>query len=184
MHISDKNDIQESLEGDHDAYARLVRRYQSYITAIMWRFTRDKAQCEVLVQDVFVQAWLSLGSYDGRGSLANWLTTIATRTGYRFWKDQARRRQEVNIYNQPELIDTENADEIAPERAADILHRLFRRLSPPERLVMTLMYFQNYTTKEIAKRVGWSNAAVKMRASRARKKLRKIAVRENVREEY
>jgi len=80
----DAADIRDSLAGDGDAYGRLVERYQQPIAAAMWRFTRDRRQWEELVQDVFVEGYLSLGTYSARAPLLHWLRRIATRVGYRF----------------------------------------------------------------------------------------------------
>jgi RNA polymerase sigma-70 factor (ECF subfamily) len=85
-------DIQAALDGDSDAYSRLVRRYQQPIGSYMWRFTGDRGQWEELVQDVFVEAYLTLASYRGRAPLLHWLRRIATRVGYRWWRERARRR--------------------------------------------------------------------------------------------
>jgi DNA-directed RNA polymerase specialized sigma24 family protein len=54
----DQRDIAASLNGDGEAYARLVRHYQDQVAAQMWRFTRHPAVLEELVQEVFVEAYL------------------------------------------------------------------------------------------------------------------------------
>ena len=70
---ADWQDVQTSLEGESQAFERLVRRYQPPIAAYMWRFTRDRNQWEELVQEVFVEAYLSLRTYRARAPLLNWL---------------------------------------------------------------------------------------------------------------
>ncbi|MHC4628636.1 MAG: sigma factor, partial [Planctomycetota bacterium] len=60
MESADRKDIEACLGGDKDSYARLVRRYEAQITKLMWRFSRDPTICEELVQEVFVEAYLSL----------------------------------------------------------------------------------------------------------------------------
>jgi DNA-directed RNA polymerase specialized sigma24 family protein len=82
-------DVKASVQGDEDAYERLVRRYEKQITGLLWRFTRDPVQCEELVQQVFVEAYFSLKTYRGDAPLLHWLRRIATRTGYRFWREKA-----------------------------------------------------------------------------------------------
>ncbi len=52
---NDLQDILASAAGDPEAYRRLVKAYEQQITRLMWRFTRDKNECETLVQDVFVR---------------------------------------------------------------------------------------------------------------------------------
>jgi len=176
---ADSQDIAVCLSGDKDSYVRLVRRYETQITALMWRFTRDRAVCEELVQEVFVEAYFSLKTYRGKGPFLHWLRKIGTRVGYRFWKEQAR-NQETAQLEDFDAVAKQETDEIDPSAAADILHSLLARLPRADRIVLTLMYFEQCSTNQIAEQMGWSRAMVKMRAFRARKKLKTIAERENL----
>jgi RNA polymerase sigma-70 factor (ECF subfamily) len=179
MEDADRIDIAASINGDDDAYARLVRRCEAPITALMWRFSRDPAVCEELVQEVFVEAYFSLKSYRGDAPFLNWLRTIATRVGYRFWRGREKRHLPLQD------ADAATAPGDAPDRAeaGRIVHALLARLGRAERLVLTLMYFDGCSTRDIARRMGWSRAMVKMRAYRARKKLKLIAQREGLLED-
>ena len=179
MQNTDWQDILACLDGDEDSYVKIVRRYEPQITKLMWRFSRDPAVCEELVQDVFVEAYFSLKSYRGRAPLIHWLRKIGVRVGYRYWKEQAKTKVEVPL-QEFDAIEVEETDGVEPSVAAELLHALLSRLTAPDRLVLTLMYFEQYNTKDIANRMGWSRAMVKMRALRARKKLKTIAERENL----
>lgn len=179
------DDILASLDGDGEAYRRLVNLYQPQIIRLMWRFTRDKAELECLVEDVFVEAFFSLKSYKGSGPFLNWLKKIATRVGYKFWKQQERAR----LFAPIEDLDTINAksnpdDGIDPSEAAAALHALLGRLPADDRLVLTLMYFEDCSIEDIAHRMGWTRAGTKMRAMRARGKLKKIAEKEKFSERF
>ena len=179
MENTDWDDIQASLHGDEAAFERLVLRYQQHIAGLMWRFSRDSAVCERLVQDTFVEAYLSLKSYKAKAPFLHWLKKIATRAGYRFWKEQDK----AKLFLPLEDIDfavQDDPKEIEPDKAAEILQVLFSKLDRADRLVLTLMYFEDCSIKEIAQRMGWTQPAVKMRASRARKKIKRIAERENI----
>ncbi len=180
---TDLNDIQACLDGDDDAYRRLVQRYESQIVRLMWRFTRDRTECERLVQDVFVDAYFSLKSYKGTGPFIHWLNIIATRVGYRFWKERDKARLFVPIEDFDTITKSEN-ETIDASQAADVLHSLFNRLHRDDRLVLTLMYFEECSIEEIAKRMGWTKAGTKMRAMRARGKLKKIAEKEKFSEKF
>jgi RNA polymerase sigma-70 factor (ECF subfamily) len=174
-------DVTASLRGDEGAYARLVKRYEEQITSLLWRFTRDPAQCEELVQQVFVEAYFSLKTYRGDAPLLHWLRRIATRTGYRFWRARAKEPVETALPEDfLEQVEAATDDEIDPAEAAAVLHALLARLPDDDRLVLTLMYFEDIGTKEIAERMGWSRAKVKTQALRARRKIREIAERERL----
>jgi RNA polymerase sigma-70 factor (ECF subfamily) len=175
-------DVTASVQGDEDAYERLVRRYEKPITGLLWRFTRDAVQCEELVQQVFVEAYFSLKTYRGDAPLLHWLRRIATRTGYRFWREKAREPQEMPLPDCEimEQIEAAEEDRIDPSEAAAVLHALLARLPAPDRLVLTLLYFERCGTQEIAERMGWSRAKVKTQALRARRKMKEIAERERL----
>jgi RNA polymerase sigma-70 factor (ECF subfamily) len=59
--------------------------------------------------------------------------------------------------------------------AKAVVMRLLAQLSPPDRLVLTLLDLEERSTQEIAQITGWTRPMVKMRAMRARHKLRQIA---------
>lgn len=172
---TDWPEVQASLKGDGEAYARLVRRYQHEIAAYMWRFTRDRTQWEELVHDVFVEAYLSLRTYQGAAPLGHWLRRIATRVGYRWWKQRARRRRQTSLG----LLDADglsnaNRYPTTAEEAGAIVHAVLARLSARDRLVLTLLYLEECSVAEAARLTGWSQTMVKVQAFRARKKLKRL----------
>jgi RNA polymerase sigma-70 factor (ECF subfamily) len=175
----DWDDIQASLSGDSVAFGRLVRRYQQQITQLCWRFSRDKSVCERLVQDTFVEAFLSLKSYKGKAPFLHWLKKIATRVGYKFWKEQDREKRLVPMED-IDFAAPADSEEIEPQVAGELLQAILGKLDRTDRLVLTLVYFEDCTIKEIAERMSWTSAGTKMRAMRARRKLKKIAEKEKI----
>lgn len=182
MENTDWSDVTASLQGNEDAYSRIVRRYEKPITGLLWRFTRDPAQCEELVQQVFVDAYFSLKTYRGDAPLLHWLRKIATRTGYHYWRDKAREPAGTTLPDSDllEPVEASQEDRIDPAEAAAVLQRLLARLPADDRLVLTLLYFEDCGTQEIAERMGWSRAKVKTQALRARRKIKEIAEREHL----
>jgi len=173
---SDADDIEQTRHGDPDAYQRLVERHQEHVGRILWRFSRDRGVHEELVQDVFVEVYLSLGTYSGKAPFEHWLARIATRVGYRYWKEKARQRQSEPF--RVEEWDQVSGDEdvletLESDQAAALLHRLLEQLPPRDRLVLTLRYLEECDVAETARRTGWSKAMVKVQTLRARNKLRK-----------
>ena len=172
--IADAEDIGLSLNGDGNAYKHIIERYQEHISKIMWRFSRNQRTHEELVQDVFVQAYLSLSSFKSKSPLANWLARIATRVGYTYWKQNKSKHK-------GERFSLEDWDKIAdasvdsdPSEAAELLHRLLNKLSVRDRLVITLRYLEQCSIEETAQRTGWSETMVKVQSFRAKNKLRKL----------
>ena len=159
-----------------------MERYQGEVSRLLWRFCQCESICDELVQDVFIEAYYSLKSYKQRAPFKYWLKRIATRVGYRFWKRRARQSQ----FKPLEMIEevAVPAPKTDTREVQMLAYRLLDRLPPTDRLVLTLMYFDQCGTEAIARRMGWSRAMVKMRAYRARIKLRTIVDEEGLLEDY
>ncbi|HDP33641.1 MAG TPA: RNA polymerase sigma factor [Candidatus Hydrogenedentes bacterium] len=168
---ADIEDIGRALQGDGEAYAHLVRRYEAGIARQMWHFTRDRATRDNLVHDVFVEAYLSLPTYQGKAPFEHWLRRIATRTGYRHWKNEARDRERKTSL---ELLCSAAIypERLTPSEAAECAFHMLENLPAKDRLVLTLLHIEEWNVDEIAQCMGWSRALVKVRAYRARRKLR------------
>ncbi len=172
---NDRRDIQASLEGDEQAYARLVERHQDLVAAYMWRFSRDKAVCEELVHDVFVEVYLSLRTYSGKAPFSHWIRKIATRVGYRHWKRISKERSHPSVPLEAwEALQVPGGEVPGPKIAAGHVRDLLAQLPPRDQLVLTLLYLEECTVQEAAQLTGWSRTMVKVQAHRARKKLRNL----------
>jgi RNA polymerase sigma-70 factor (ECF subfamily) len=167
--------------GDHEACARLFRRHEAAVARQVGRFSRDRQVREELAQEVFTEAYFALPRYrPGPAPFAHWLARIATRVGYRFWKRQARRRRHLSLSETDIPAPAPPADASNPVVAAALLHALLGRLAPADRLVLTLQYFEACDMRQITERTGWNVAVVKMRAWRARGRLKALIEREGL----
>jgi len=172
---SDREDVKRSQKGDGDAFRHLIEKHQSSISSRMWRFSRDPLVHEELVQDVFIEVYKSLGTYRFKAPFSHWLARIATRIGYRYWKKMARQRSNPTVpLEEWDGIREERIDELDPEAAADLLHRLLAMLPPRDRLVLTLRYIEDHSIEETARMAGWSRSMTKVQIWRAKKKLKKL----------
>lgn len=165
-------DVESAIGGDQEAFGRLVKRHQSTIALQMRRFSQQQGVIEELVHDVFVEAYVSLRSYQSRGPFLHWLRKIAVRKGYAYWKSRKRAEESRVSLSDIELTAKEvlRSDTNASELLADLL----AHLPPRDRLVLTLIYWDGCTVSEAADLSGWSESMVKVQAHRARKKLKKL----------
>jgi len=173
----DLDDVERTRGGDPEAYRRLIERHQDHVARLLWRFSRDRRVHEELVQDVFVEAYLSLRGYNGKAPLAHWLARIATRVGYRYWKEKARRK-EVEPFDVEKwdaaVGDGHAAAALEPDDAGALLHQILGQMSPRDRLVLTLRYLEQCDVVQTARRTGWTKTMVKVQTMRARNRLRKL----------
>lgn len=169
----DRADIGASLQGDEAAYARLVHRYEATVARQMWRFSRDPSVVEELVQEVFVEAYVSLAKFQGRAPFVHWLRKIASRVGFRHWKRKAREQRRREALDEQRALQPPPAHDVAsPSEAGEYLYTLLEQLAPEDRLVLTLHYFEGCDMREVAERMGWTRSLAKVRAYRARKRLK------------
>ena len=165
-------DIRRSQNGDSEAYRRLIEAHQEYVGQLLWRFARDKAVHEELVQDTFVEAYFSLHSFKGKAPFAHWLSRIATRVGYRYWKKADAHTAELSLEEWDRIAASSDHDDAG--EAAGILYRLLSQLPPRDRLVLTLRYIDDCDVAETSQRTGWTKTMVKVQTMRAKQKLKKL----------
>jgi RNA polymerase sigma-70 factor (ECF subfamily) len=163
--------------GATDDFAELVRRHQSRVFAILHRYERDAHNVEDLAQETFLKAWRALGQFDGRAPFEHWLSRIAARVALDHLRKEKRRQNEIGL---PELGDDaldwlrsdDEKSELEARSAAELLELAMRELSPADRMVITMQELEGRSVKEIAVALGASGVAVRVRAMRARSKLR------------
>jgi RNA polymerase sigma-70 factor, ECF subfamily len=144
------------------------------------RFFRQRSLVEEAAQEVFLKAFTQLGSFEGRGSLEGWLTRIATNTCLNMLRG-AKRRPELTVSDLSEEEDQWLEQQVSSSAqrsvesnlvASDLADRLLSVLSPEDQQALLMIDGEEASIKEVAELTGWSESKVKVRAFRARKKIR------------
>jgi len=179
LNVSDDDEWLERIRsGATDDFAEIVRRHQSRVFAILHRYERDAHRVEDLAQETFLKAWRALAQFDGRAPFEHWISRIAVRTALDHLRKEKRRQNEVAL---PELGEDaldwlrsgEEKSELDSRSTAEILELAMRELSPADRVVITMQELEGCSVKEIAAATGASGIAVRVRAMRAREKLKR-----------
>ncbi len=170
--------IKEAQSGRSSAFNELVELYQQRIGIQMRRFTRDHRACEELTHDVFVEAYMGIRSFRFDAPFLHWLRRIAVRVGYRHWKAEKRdaRIGSIEESQSHDFVLVRMDQSSSASDAAEYVHWLLSQLSPPDRLILTVIYLDSCSIKEAAFRCGWTVTGTKLRLFRARKKM--IAIME------
>jgi RNA polymerase sigma-70 factor (ECF subfamily) len=140
---------------------------------------------EEAAQEVFLKAYTQLGSFEGRGSLEGWLTRIATNTCLNMLRGSKRRpemtvsdlTEEEDQWLEHQMSDSEAKSVENSVVAADLADRLLSVLSPEDQQALLMIDGEQASIKEVAEATGWSESKVKVRAFRARKKIREAMER-------
>ena len=164
--------------GAEDEFAELVRRHQSRVFGILGRYERDSHRLEDLAQETFLKVWRSLDRFDGRAPFEHWLSKITVNVALDHLRKQKRFRSEIGLEDLGEdALDWLAGDDAqatpSAAEAREILDLAMTCLSPAERLVITLQEMEGRSVKEISALTGSSGVAVRVRALRARAKLKK-----------
>ena len=180
---TDKDLIAEVLEGNTESFEPLVIKYQTRVFALARRYARREDEVEDIVQTVFLKAYSKLSSYRGDAPFEHWLMRTATYTCYDFLRKHQRNRE----WNASDLSDEENdwfenigeesSAETDREAASALVNKLLDGLKPEDRHIITLLELERQTIKEIAELTGLTEANVKVKAHRARGKMREALAR-------
>jgi len=170
--------VQRIRDGATDEFGELVRRHQSRVFAILHRYERDPQRVEDLAQETFVKAWRALPQFQAVAPFEHWISRIAVRTALDHLRRQKRRRHEISLGDLGDealewLRIGDDASEPDSRDAGEILALAMRDLSPTDRVVLTMQELEGRSVKEIAAATGASGIAVRVRAVRARARLRR-----------
>ena len=91
---SDRDLIARTLQGDENAFALIVERFQRKIFRVANAIVRDDLEADTITQDTFVQAYTHLADFQGRAEFETWLTRIAINRS----RDSLRRRKFVSLF--------------------------------------------------------------------------------------
>ena len=169
--------LQRIRAGAVDEFAELVQRHQARVFAILHRYERDVQRVEDLAQETFLKAWRALGQFDERAPFEHWISRIAVRTALDHLRREKKHRGDLGFDDLGEdaldwLQAGDAKSELDSRSAAETLHLALAELSPVDRVVITMQELEGRSVKEIAAAIGASAIAVRVRAVRARAKLK------------
>lgn len=181
MEQADADLIAAVLKGDAASFEPLVQKYSPRIFAMARRYARREDEIEDVVQEIWMKAYKRLDTFRGEAPFEHWLMRLSVRTCYDFLRSHQRNRESSFT----ELTDAENewldrfvtAPEKTPhdaDAAKQLIQRILEELSPDARMVINLLEIEDRSVKEIAALTGWSPTLVKVRAFRARAKMKRI----------
>jgi RNA polymerase sigma-70 factor (ECF subfamily) len=181
---SDTDIVRRVLDGDVNVFESVINRHRALVLKIVRKHVPQN-DVEETVQDAFVRAYLSLATFAGKSDFSKWLSAIALRTCYDFWRKAYRSREiPMSVITDKhrdwleEVLAGASRDSVRETRsrseAKELLEYALSRLSAEDRMVLELVYLEGLSVKEAASLLGWSTANVKVRSFRSRSKLEKL----------
>lgn len=181
---SDAALIAAVLKGSTARFESLVQKYSPRLFATARRYARRESEVEDIVQEIWAKAYAHLATFRGDAPFEHWLMRLAVRICYDFLRKHQRNRETTfTELTEPESdwldrhIAGSGGDPEQASAAKLLVERLLSQLSPPARLVITLLELEERSVKEISRLTGWSIPLVKVRAFRARAEMKKLLAR-------
>lgn len=183
QNLADADLARRGANGDETAFAEIMRRYSPRVFSFSSRFFRRYDLIEEAAQEVFLKAFTQLKNFEGRGSLEGWLTRITVTTCINI----LRATKPQNELTVSDLTDDETAwlentllnassgghrSEEDKLIAADLVHRVLAALPAEDSLILQMLEGEGASIKEVAAAMNWSESKVKIKAFRARRKMR------------
>jgi RNA polymerase sigma-70 factor (ECF subfamily) len=174
--LNDSEIISRVLQGDHQAYAGLVSRYQNYVFTLVLRMVKTREDAEEVAQDVFVKAYRALADFRGDARFSTWLYTIVNTTCITFLRKKKLETHSLDNDSVFELADSQDsgfrANLVEQKSRQAMVNQAISLLSEDDAQVITLFYKAEQSLDEIAKILGIEQNTAKVRLHRARARLK------------
>ena len=174
--------ISRVQQGDEDAARELFQRLYPTVVGIVRGHRPKRTLEEDLTQAVFTKVFAKLDQFSGLVPLEHWVSRIAVNTCINQLKHEKVRpelrmsdlSEEQEAVVQQIAVSESDLPDSQAIGAREVVDELLSRLRPEERLILTLLHLEERSAEEISQRTGWSISCVKVRAFRARAKMRTL----------
>lgn len=180
--LDDKALIKLVLQGQQQAFATIVMRYQQYVFTLAMRYVDNREQAEELAQDIFVKAYRYLADFKGECKFSTWLYTIVNTTCLSYLRKKKEQSISLDHDNMLAVADNSTNNEKASDRLEhktqkELLNKAIKQLPEADARVITLFYQAEQSVEEIGIIMGLDANTAKVRLFRARQKLKEILER-------
>jgi RNA polymerase sigma-70 factor, ECF subfamily len=169
--------VRAVLAGNNDAFALIVRQYQSAVMTLATVILRDQQAAAEVTQDVFVLAWQRLKSFNLDRPIKPWLLGIAHHIASDCLRKRAIRARKEAAYVQhagSTAATAQPLDALIADERSRILWKMIDSLPRGEQLAAILFYREGLSVEQVAESLGVSSGTVKTSLFRARKHLYKL----------
>lgn len=174
--LSGESDLVQRLQlCDHKAFREFVGCYQRRLYTLAYNLTGNHYDAEDLVQEVFIKAYSAIRTFQGQSKLYTWLhrMTVNAFLDHKRTKSHRLRVATETLQDYHGVSTAERPDEHTGNRLTDEqLQRALVKLSPQQKAVFVLRYYQEASLQEIAETLAVTEGTVKTLLFRATRQLR------------
>ncbi len=161
--------INRVLAGEHQLYAELVNRYQSFAFTIALKIVENRPEAEEIAQDGFIKAFKNLSRFNQEAKFSTWLYRIVFNTAITYKRKGKQQFQSIEKTIIPHRQEADGNLELEDKRK--FIKDAMTSLNATDRLVITLFYLKELSLDEIAEVTAMQTNTVKVRLHRARLRL-------------
>jgi RNA polymerase sigma factor (sigma-70 family) len=174
--LDDETLLREVAAGDRTAFEVLYRRFYRRLYGFLARFLAERGQIEEVLDDVMLVVFRDAGRFEARSRVSTWIFGIAYRSAQHARRPRAADARLEAIESEEALAVKAGAAEARTPRfeLRQLIDRALALLSPEQRLVVELTYFEDCSYQEIAAIADCPVGTVKTRMFHARKRLKEI----------
>lgn len=173
--------IRKAKEGNTEAFAEIIRRYQNLVFATAFHVLKNQALAEDVAQEAFVAAFRSLQDLRRDSSFPPWLRKIVRNFALASRKEQRRygELEEAGVLQSPPANDGPEAERERCDADAfgEEVRRIVSSLSDTLRFPMLLCHIDDLSTRDAARFLGITEGALRKRLHDGKKKLQERIVR-------
>jgi RNA polymerase sigma-70 factor (ECF subfamily) len=164
--------VKRCQSGDVSAFDSLVLRHKDRIYRLVYRMLDGGSEVDDVTQEIFLKAYRKIRGFHCRSSFSTWLTRIAMNHCVNYLRGQRRCRFfPIGIGDQESSPIKQQVEAECAEKCEKVCQSI-NSLSPKQRAVIILRYFEDHSCEEMAEILNCSIGTVKSRLFHARKKLK------------
>jgi RNA polymerase sigma factor, sigma-70 family len=193
---ADYNAVKRALDGDTDAFAELVDRYQNMVYNLAFQSLRNPDDAFDASQDVFLKVYKALKSFRGDSKFSTWIYSIAQNTIRDYIRARSRRITPLSLSDygdgdsgggEVRQLDIPDSDpksspaEVYERKERDeAVREAISSLSETHREIVVMRDIEGCSYEQISERLGLELGTVKSRLNRARLAVKDYLVKRNI----
>ena len=166
--------VRSFVQGDMRAFDRIYYVYNSKLQKFVYSLLKTEADTEEIVQDVFVKLWENRDKLKKSASFESFLFTVAYNTTISLLRKRANESRYVEYVKsiQIEIGDFDTVENPDWEEVNKKLYSLIEKMPARQREVFKMKYFQGFSYKDIAGKLGISVNTIENHIAKANKFLK------------
>jgi RNA polymerase sigma-70 factor (ECF subfamily) len=183
--LSDQEIIDSVRKGNESDYSIIIDKYKNKAFSMLKRMLKNEFDAEEVLQDCFLKAFNSLGTFKGEAKFSTWFYRIVYNTALTRLSSK-KRKTEIEMSSVEDHFNLESdygADDIEKKDINEFVHDIINKLPERYSAIITMFYLNEMSIEEISDVMGISISNVKVMLHRSRNSLRDLIMKSRLAEE-